>query len=189
MPRTRYAANASRCHGHARAPHRAGASGEDQARRRGEPEHRHARRVAPDPGVGPARVRNILAYRRAHPFRTVDELARIKGIGRKTIRHWRMHLAVGGPFDGPTGLASRCARGRAAATARAVACRAQSTIPAPAANATRRVHSARRCVGANPRTPFPSAARAMAVCRRPRSLQGLDARTCRSLAAVVVRGA
>jgi competence ComEA-like helix-hairpin-helix protein len=49
------------------------------------------------PGVGPARVRNILAYRRAHPFRTVDELARIKGIGRKTVRQWRLHLAVGGP--------------------------------------------------------------------------------------------
>jgi competence ComEA-like helix-hairpin-helix protein len=49
------------------------------------------------PGVGPARVRNILAYRHAHPFRTVEELARIKGIGRKTVRHWRMHLAVGGP--------------------------------------------------------------------------------------------
>ncbi len=49
------------------------------------------------PGVGPARVRNILAYRRAHPFRIVDDLARIKGIGRKTVRRWRMHLAVGGP--------------------------------------------------------------------------------------------
>jgi competence protein ComEA len=49
------------------------------------------------PGVGPARVRNILAYRKAHPFRTVDELARIKGIGRKTVRQWRMHLAVVGP--------------------------------------------------------------------------------------------
>ena len=49
------------------------------------------------PGVGPARVRNILAYRRAHPFRTVDELGRIKGIGRKTIRRWRLHLAVNGP--------------------------------------------------------------------------------------------
>ena len=49
------------------------------------------------PGVGPARIRNILAYRRAHPFRTVDELARIKGIGRKTVRRWRQHLAVGGP--------------------------------------------------------------------------------------------
>ena len=42
-------------------------------------------------------MRNILAYRRAHPFRTVDELARIKGIGRKTVRRWRLHLAVGGP--------------------------------------------------------------------------------------------
>jgi competence protein ComEA len=49
------------------------------------------------PGVGPARVRNILAYRKAHPFRTVDELARIKGIGRKTVRKWRVHLAVAGP--------------------------------------------------------------------------------------------
>jgi competence protein ComEA len=49
------------------------------------------------PGVGPARVRNILAYRKAHPFRTVDELARIKGIGRKTVRRWRTHLAVSGP--------------------------------------------------------------------------------------------
>jgi competence protein ComEA len=49
------------------------------------------------PGVGPARVRNILAYRRAHPFRTVDELARIQGIGRKTVRRLRLHLAVSGP--------------------------------------------------------------------------------------------
>lgn len=49
------------------------------------------------PGVGPSRVRNILAYRKLHPFRTVDELARIKGIGRKTIRKWRQHLAVSGP--------------------------------------------------------------------------------------------
>ena len=56
-----------------------------------------AEELALIPGVGPARVRNILAYRKAHPFRTVDELARIKGIGRKTVRKWRMHLAVGGP--------------------------------------------------------------------------------------------
>jgi competence protein ComEA len=49
------------------------------------------------PTVGPARIRNILAYRRAHPFRTVDELARIKGIGRKTVRRWRLHLAISGP--------------------------------------------------------------------------------------------
>jgi competence protein ComEA len=49
------------------------------------------------PGIGPARVRNILAYRHKHPFRTVEELARIKGIGRKMVRHLRLHLAVTGP--------------------------------------------------------------------------------------------
>jgi competence protein ComEA len=49
------------------------------------------------PGVGPARVRNVLAYRKSHPFRTIEELARIKGIGRKTVRRWRQHLAVSGP--------------------------------------------------------------------------------------------
>jgi competence protein ComEA len=48
-------------------------------------------------GVGPARIRNILAYRHKHPFRTVEELARIKGIGRKMVRSMRLHLAVTGP--------------------------------------------------------------------------------------------
>jgi competence protein ComEA len=49
------------------------------------------------PGIGPARIRNILAYRRNHPFRTIEELARIKGIGRRMVRRWRRHLAVSGP--------------------------------------------------------------------------------------------
>src|SRR5262245_41507172 len=49
------------------------------------------------PGIGPAKVRNVIAYRRAHPFRTVDELVRIKGIGRKMVRRLRLHLAVSGP--------------------------------------------------------------------------------------------
>jgi competence ComEA-like helix-hairpin-helix protein len=49
------------------------------------------------PGIGPARIRNILAYRHKHPFRTVEELARIKGVGRKMVRHLRAHLAVNGP--------------------------------------------------------------------------------------------
>ena len=49
------------------------------------------------PGIGPSRIRNILAYRQSHPFRTVEELARIKGIGRKSVRRLRIHLAVDGP--------------------------------------------------------------------------------------------
>jgi competence ComEA-like helix-hairpin-helix protein len=49
------------------------------------------------PGVGPAKAAAILTYRRRRPFRTVDELVRIKGIGRKMVRRLRPHLAVAGP--------------------------------------------------------------------------------------------
>jgi competence protein ComEA len=49
------------------------------------------------PGIGPAKVRNIVAYRSKHPFRTVEELVRIKGIGRKMLRRLRLNLAVSGP--------------------------------------------------------------------------------------------
>jgi competence protein ComEA len=49
------------------------------------------------PGVGPAKAAAILTYRRRRPFRTVDELVRIKGIGRKMVRSLRPHLAIAGP--------------------------------------------------------------------------------------------
>lgn len=59
------------------------------------------------PGVGPGRVRGILEYRARRPFRTVDELVRVKGIGRRMVREIRGHLAVTGPSTaraGPSGL-------------------------------------------------------------------------------------
>src|SRR4051812_50173520 len=49
------------------------------------------------PGIGPAKVDLILAYRKRRPFRTVDELVRVKGIGRRMVRALRPHLAVAGP--------------------------------------------------------------------------------------------
>jgi competence ComEA-like helix-hairpin-helix protein len=49
------------------------------------------------PGVGPAKAAAILSYRKRRPFRTVDELVRIKGIGRKMVRRLRPHLAIAGP--------------------------------------------------------------------------------------------
>src|SRR4051795_888467 len=49
------------------------------------------------PGVGPSKAAEIVVYRKRHPFRTVDELVRIKGIGRKMVRRLRAHLAVAGP--------------------------------------------------------------------------------------------
>jgi competence protein ComEA len=49
------------------------------------------------PGVGPAKARGILVYRGRRAFRTVDELVRVKGIGRRMVRELRKHLAVAGP--------------------------------------------------------------------------------------------
>ena len=49
------------------------------------------------PGVGPSKAAAILVYRGRRPFRTVDELVRIKGIGRKMVRRLRPHLAIAGP--------------------------------------------------------------------------------------------
>jgi competence protein ComEA len=49
------------------------------------------------PGVGPAKAEAIVTYRSRRPFRTIDELVRIKGIGRKMVRRLRPHLAVAGP--------------------------------------------------------------------------------------------
>jgi competence protein ComEA len=49
------------------------------------------------PGIGPSKAAQIVVYRKRHPFRTVDELVRIRGVGRKMVRHLRVHLAVAGP--------------------------------------------------------------------------------------------
>lgn len=87
------------------------------------------------PGVGPGRVRGILDYRARRPFRTVDELVRIKGIGRRMVREIRPHLAVTGPSTaraGPPGLA-----GLNALAARPLA--AAPTAPIASAKASPRV--------------------------------------------------
>jgi len=49
------------------------------------------------PGIGPSKALGILAYRARRPFRTVDELVRVKGIGRRMVQAMRAHLAVAGP--------------------------------------------------------------------------------------------
>jgi competence protein ComEA len=49
------------------------------------------------PGVGPAKAQRIITYRQRHAFRTVQELARVKGIGPQTVRRLRANLVVRGP--------------------------------------------------------------------------------------------
>jgi competence protein ComEA len=49
------------------------------------------------PGVGAAKVREILAQRTAQPFRAIDELVKVKGIGDKMLAKLRPHLTLTGP--------------------------------------------------------------------------------------------
>ena len=48
------------------------------------------------PGVGPSTAQKIVDYRDAHPFRSIRQLMRIKGIGKKTFDRLRPYLAVEG---------------------------------------------------------------------------------------------
>jgi competence protein ComEA len=49
------------------------------------------------PGVGPSRATAIITYRKLHPFKHVEELQKIKGIGKKTFARLRPLLALSGP--------------------------------------------------------------------------------------------
>jgi len=52
------------------------------------------------PGVGPKRAAAILAYRQAHgPFRDLESLRHVKGIGEKTLAKWKDLITFGAPGD------------------------------------------------------------------------------------------
>ena len=47
-------------------------------------------------GVGPATAEAIVQYRKQHgPFESVEDLARVRGVGEKTLAKSRSNLSVG----------------------------------------------------------------------------------------------
>ena len=51
-------------------------------------------------GIGEKRAKDIAEYREKNgPFRTVDDLCAVSGIGPKTLDRLRAHLAVRAPED------------------------------------------------------------------------------------------
>ena len=48
------------------------------------------------PGIGPTRAEAIIAARQRRPFRTVQELTRVRGIGRSTFRKLQPYIRVNG---------------------------------------------------------------------------------------------
>ncbi|MCU0661187.1 MAG: helix-hairpin-helix domain-containing protein [Myxococcota bacterium] len=49
------------------------------------------------PGIGPSRAQAIVAHRAKTPFKKVDDLTRIKGIGPKSLNKIRSHVTLDGP--------------------------------------------------------------------------------------------
>lgn len=64
------------------------------------------------PGIGKSKAERIVAYRTKRPFKTVEQLARVKGIGLKTVRKLKPMLRV----KGPTTLAKPAKKKRARST-------------------------------------------------------------------------
>ena len=49
------------------------------------------------PGIGPTKAQRIVAHRARQKFASIDQLMKVKGIGRKTFRKLKPYLAVSGP--------------------------------------------------------------------------------------------
>lgn len=49
------------------------------------------------PGIGLSRAQAIVTHRQKSPFKRIEDLVRIKGIGRKSLDKLRPHIAVNGP--------------------------------------------------------------------------------------------
>ncbi|MBK8337020.1 MAG: ComEA family DNA-binding protein [Sterolibacteriaceae bacterium] len=66
------------------------------------------------PGIGPGKAKAIVAERQANgPFKSVDDLGRVKGIGDKTIAQLREQASVGAPATTGTAGAGRDSPGPA----------------------------------------------------------------------------
>jgi competence protein ComEA len=48
------------------------------------------------PGIGSVKAEAIITYRKAHKFKSVDELSKVKGIGEKTVAKLKKQITVKG---------------------------------------------------------------------------------------------
>jgi len=47
------------------------------------------------PNIGPKTAKSIVKYRKKHPFKSVEELVEVKGIGEKRLKKLKPYVTVG----------------------------------------------------------------------------------------------
>ena len=53
------------------------------------------------PGIGPSKSQAIIDYRSKHPFAKIEDIMRVKGIGRKSFLKLKPFLTVSGSTHAP----------------------------------------------------------------------------------------
>ncbi len=64
------------------------------------------------PGIGPSKAAAIVEYRTRTPFRRVEDLMRVRGIGRATFRRLRSMISVGATAEAGEARRARAHAGR-----------------------------------------------------------------------------
>jgi len=59
------------------------------------------------PGIGASKAKLIVSYRDKRPFKRVEDIMRVKGIGRSTFKKIRNYISVDGPTTVKKKISSR----------------------------------------------------------------------------------